>query len=738
MAMKLSVSVKALLLASALPLVGVSTISYAQDDTQKVSRFDDIIVTARKREESLQNVPVAVSALTAGQLERGSVQTILDIAKHIPNVELHTVSQSGASLGASIRGVGFDDLEKTFEPTVGVSVDGVFMASNSGAVVDFFDIASVEVLRGPQGTLFGRNTIAGVINIKRTEPTGEWGGKAEATYGSHERIDLKGLVNVPLGENGGLKLSYRNLKQDSHLFNVTNNERPKNRDSQTASAALKYDFTDKTTATVTYDWYDHNTQPPDVIATGTTENIFCNFFSLGCDEDAGAISRADGNRISVASEQIVSTIKGDGITLNVDHVEDKFALKYIFGQMDFDELAIFNSWGAPTPLFSVRREQEYKQSSHELQFISDFEGPFNFVAGLYHLNTDSYLTSGPISNFTTLQEAQASAVFGEATFDFSDAWSASAGARYTDESKELNLTRFTSDAGRAANDPATVVLNLTPEYEDDNLSYRFSLQRKFDQGMIYASYSTGYRSGGFNNRGSDPLTAGPYESEQVDNVELGIRSRPTDNFQLNITGFMTNYKDKQQFVVTNGTECGLANTATCTFVRNAAKTSNNGIEIESVWTPTDALTVRGSLAYLDVSFDEYIFDARDISDDAKVIYAPKEMGSLTVEHNSSSFGGDLTLSGTLSHRGEQFGNAPWESYSFATGPDITIEAHTQFDLSMTYIKEVGTGDKLKVVVYGTDLFDGDGRVGRAFDAGAFAWQELVDGRAFGVTLGYEF
>jgi iron complex outermembrane receptor protein len=729
---------KALLLTSVVPLAFVSTNTYAQDSDEYAGRLDEIVVTARKRTESLQEVPVAVSALSAGQLERGAVQTVLDIAKHIPNVELHAVTHSGAALGASIRGVGFDDLEKTFEPTVGVSVDGVFMASNSGAVVDFFDIESVEVLRGPQGTLFGRNTIAGVINIKRTAPTGEWGGKVEGTYASHDRVDLKGLVNIPLGENGGLKLNYRNLQQDSHLFNVTNNERPKNRDSETASAALRYDFTDKTTATLTYDWYDHNTQPADEIAVGTSDNFFCGVLAIGCDAGAGAISRAGDNRISVASEQILSTIAGDGITLNVDHEEEKFSLKYIFGVMNFEELAQFNSWGAPTPLFEVRRDQEYEQTSHEVQFISDFDGMFNFVAGVYILDTESFITSGPVANFTTTQDASARAVFGEATFDVSENWTISAGARYTAESKELDLTTFSTTAGRAASDPTTILFNLTPEYEDDNVSFRVSAQRKFDWGMIYSSYSTGYRSGGFNNRGTDLETVGPYDSEKVENIELGIRSRPTDNLQLNLTGFITDYTNKQQFVVTSGTECGLAPTATCTFVRNAAETSNNGVEFEGVWTPTDALTMRGSLAYLDAKFDEYIFDTRDISDNAKVIYAPKTTGSLTVEHNSNVFGGDLTLSATGSHRGKQFGNAPFETYDFATGPDITIEAHTQLDLSATFITEIGSGQEIKFILYGTDVFDRSGRVSRAFDAGAFAWQELVPGREVGVTVGYSF
>ena len=119
----------------------IATLAQAQD-----SLIEEVVVTARKREESLQNVPVAVTALSPSQIEQSGIQSVIDVAKLVPNVELHAVTQSGASLGASIRGMAFDDLEKSYEPTVGVSVDGVFMASNSGAVVDFFDIEGVEVL----------------------------------------------------------------------------------------------------------------------------------------------------------------------------------------------------------------------------------------------------------------------------------------------------------------------------------------------------------------------------------------------------------------------------------------------------------------------------------------------------------------------------------------------------------------------------------------------------------------
>ena len=717
------------------------TFAQAQD-----SLIEEVVVTARKREESLQNVPVAVTALSPSQIEQSGVQTVIDVAKLVPNVELHQVTQSGAALGASIRGMAFDDLEKSYEPTVGISVDGVFMASNSGAVVDFFDIEGIEVLRGPQGTLYGRNTIAGVINIKRTQPTGEFGMKLEGTFAEHDRQDLKGIVNAPLGQRGGIKLSYRNLEMDSHLDNTFTGETPKNRDSEVWGAAVRYDFTDNLTATLTYDDYEHFTQPPDVIATGTTDNVFCGLgvnlggeifgrFAGACDANSGALSKASGYKTSNASEQIYSYLWGDNLTLNAQYTGNKFTLKYIYGKMDFEEEAYFNSWGAPTNLFEVLREQEYEQTSHEVQYLSDLNGPVNFVAGLYFLETDSYLTSGPVSNFTSIQEAEAKAVFGEVIWDISDKWKATAGARWTNEKKDLDTRRFASSEDRRAGGPVAGI--LTPSYDDDNVTYRFVLQRDMSWGMIYGSYATGYRAGGFNSRGSNQPTVGPYDPEEVGSFELGLRSQPTDRLQLNVTGFMAEYTDKQQFVVTDGTQCELANTQTCTFIRNAAETTNRGVEVEGVWLPTDRLTVRATYGFLDAEFDSYDFDGTDISSQAQVIYAPENTLSLMIDHTSSAFGGTLVLSGTYSYRSDIWGATEYAFYNYDSGPEINIDSHDQLDLSATWLRDLGPG-QLKVLLYGTDVLEGDGRVARAYDAGAFAWKELVPGRQLGITVGYEF
>ena len=708
---------------------------------ERVSLLEEVVVTARKREESLQNVPVAVSALSPSQIEQSGVQTLIDVAKLVPNVELHMVSQSGAALGASIRGMAFDDLEKSYEPTVGISVDGVFMASNAGAIVDFFDIEGVEVLRGPQGTLFGRNTIAGVVNIKRTKPTGEFGVKLEGTFADHSRQDLKGIVNVPLGDKGGAKFTYRDLEMDSHLYNTTNNERPKNRDSQVWGAAIRYDFTDNLTATLSYDDYEHWTQPPDPVATGTADNVFCSLAGLGlpfggaCNQNSGALSEAGGYKTSNASEQIRSWMWGENLTLNAQYSGDGFDVKYIYGRMDFQEEAYFNSWGAPQPLFEVLREQEYEQSSHELQFLSDWDGPLNVVAGVYYLETDAFITSGPRSNFQTTQDADALAVFGELNYAVTDLWTVTAGARWTEENKELDNRQYATSPDRRAGAP--IANQLTPSYEDSNVTYRLVLQRELEVGMAYLSYATGYRAGGFNSRGNNSDTVGPYDPEEVGSWELGVRTQPTDRLQLNLTGFYSSYEEKQQFVVTDGSQCGLDATQTCTFIRNAAETTNQGIEFEGVWMPTDSLDIRVTYGYLDAEFDSYDFNGTDIASQAQVIYAPEHTFSVMADHTSSIFGGTLVLSGTWSYRSDIWGATEYAYYNYDTGPEIKIDSHDQLDLSATYLRDLPQG-ALKVMVYGTDVLDGDGRVGRAYDAGAFAWHELVPGRQIGVTVGYEF
>lgn len=723
---------------AATAFVGASVGLTSGEAQAQSSGVDEIIVTARRRDESIQDVPVAVSALSAGQLERGAIQTVVDLEKLAPNVKLHTIAQAGAALGASIRGMGFDDLEKTYEPTVGMSVDGVFMASNAGAVLDFFDIESIEVLRGPQGTLFGRNTIAGVINVRRTAPTGEFGVKFEATNASYNRQDYKAIVNMPLGDKGGVKLSVRDLTSDAYVRNVTRNERAQFQDSDTAALTVKYDFTDSFTATATMESYNHQTQVPDILATGTTDNIFCGVFGLGCASGSADLSRANDYKTAYSSEPLYSFIQGKNFTLNAVYTGPDYTIKSITGRMEFEELMDINSWGAPTPLFKVVRDQEYEQTSQEFQFTSNYDGPLNFVAGVYFLETDAYLDSGPTANFWSQQDAEAMALFGEVTYKLNEDWEVTGGLRYTEEEKDFHIERYGNAADRIAKTNPTYQAT-PPTYSDDNLSYRLIAKRNIDVGMVYASYSTGYRSGGWNARGSDPFTIGPFDSEEVESLEIGIRAEPSESSVVNLTLFTSDYTDKQEQVVTDGTQCGGVATGTCTFIRNAGEVSIDGIELETVVRATDALTVRGSLGYLDAEYDEFVYAGLgNIANQAKVVYAPELNWNVTVEHVQPLGKGELMLAGSYTYTDDSYGRAAYETWNPVSGPDMIIDSYETFDVSATYTTETDSGSQMKLVVYGTDILEAGNRINRLFDAGAFAWGELVPRRQFGVTVGFEF
>ena len=348
----------------------------AQTESSSDYTVEEILVTARKRTESIQDVPVAVSALSVTQIERGNIQRVQDLEKLVPNVEMSDMAFAGGAISAGIRGLTFDDLEKTFETTVGVVIDGVFAASNSGVDLDLFDLESVEVLRGPQGTLFGRNTIGGVINITRTKPTREFGAKIKIDLEEDNTSDLKLILNTPLGDKGGLKVSLRKLQSDSFMFNVTRDEREKARDLESASVSIDFDPTENVNVNFIFDNYNDNSQHNLLAITkfytnnlGAPQGVFA-LLGQGA-AGSGDLSAANDYETVYSAEPFLSGIQGNNMTLRVQWELENHTLKYIAGNNDFTELMDICSWGSPgavvTPncVFPVVRDQNYEQTSHE-------------------------------------------------------------------------------------------------------------------------------------------------------------------------------------------------------------------------------------------------------------------------------------------------------------------------------------------------------------------------------------
>ena len=411
--------------------VGISSHVSAQGDPS--AQLEEVVVTARKRSETLQDVPIAVTALSAGMIERGNITSVVDVKKLAPNVEMVEQPFAGAALSASIRGIGLDDLEKTFEPTVAVSIDGVFLASSAGANVDLFDVEGIEILRGPQGTIFGRNTIGGVINITRTKPTKEFGARLEATLDEFNRQDFKAILNVPLGEKGGIKLGARSLTSDAFTDNVTRNEdNPDHRDLHSSTVSVLYDFTENFSAQFTWDNYDDDTRLIDQLNISSRGNDpdspdfnpqdppfqGANGFALigpaFGSPASGDLSAADDFESTFSGGKFISAIEGDNYTLELNARIRDHNIKFISAFVDTRETMDICSWGSPTEgslfpfgtgtddnpadqpcFFPVLREQAFEQTSNELQITSDFAGPLNYVAGIYYLTSEAPFETGP-------------------------------------------------------------------------------------------------------------------------------------------------------------------------------------------------------------------------------------------------------------------------------------------------------------------------------------------------------
>ncbi len=723
---------------------------------------DEIIVTARKRAESIQDVPVAVSAISPEQIEKGNIGRVQDLMKITPNVVMQDMAFAGGALSASIRGLAFDDLEKSFEPTVAVVIDGVVAGSNAGVDLDLFDIEAIEILRGPQGTLFGRNTIGGVINIKRTKPTGELGAKIKIGVEEDNTQDLQAVVNLPIGEKAGLKIAMRDFSNDSFMYNVTRQETRPQRDLQTYSVSLGVNVTDNLYALLTVDNYDDSSEH-NLLNITPAGWAFCGLFGhCGSTDNSAASDYTE----TFQAIPFLSGIEGTNLTLNLEWEGDNYTFKSISGHNDFEEVMDICSWGGsgttgfgafsdrpagtnPTRyqdsqcMFPVVRDQNFEQTSQEFQLISNFDGPLNYILGAYFLESSSYMDSGPVQNYISEEDKEATAFFGELNYDFNEEWGVTVGARYTEEDKELNTGNFATYTNKQARN---YVGQFNGSFTDDNLSYRVILERNFDQGMVYASYTTGFRSGGWQSRGvggylgganatNTPQDYGPYESEEVESIELGLRSELNDGkLVFNATAFMADYTDKQEVVVTGGFAPCLP---TCTFVVNAGDVEISGLEIDAKALLSDSLSVNAAIGILDSEYKTFDYNGTDVADDSQLIFAPESTVSLGFDYDIAMETGEMTFSGNLSMFDEYSGR--YTPLQTTPGLDLMVPSHEALDLSLTYSRETDSGGTMKIVVFGNDILEEGGRLARPFDAApTFSFASPLKRQHFGMSIGFEF
>jgi iron complex outermembrane recepter protein len=754
--------------------------AYAQDAAaeEDTGGIETITVTARKRVEDVQDVPLAVTGISGEALENRYVPDVRAIAKYMPNVQLGQVQFSGATLSASIRGLTFADIERSFEPAVATAIDGVFLASNTGALIDMFDVESIEVLRGPQGTLFGRNTIGGIINVKRSRPTGELGAKVSATVGSYGRHDFKGVFNAPIIKDVlALKVGVFSVNSDSLTYNYFTGENDPGLDRLGFTGTLLFTPTDNFEALFTYEHLKDRSNYPQLVNQSLPGSLACDGFGLCFNAPLASnptgptlqqIYESSGYRASLTDVPFTAPLDADNMTLNMKYSGENFDIVSVTGLWkNSDDLDIDNIGHRLVPghaLFHPVRHLNGKQFSQELRFDSNFDGLFNIVAGVYYFRSTYRLESQDVflsglvpgspeietlvDSFSAGQKVTSYAAFAETYWQLTDSTRVTVGGRYTKEKKKFNVQKpFVPPAEGGpyqCPDPTSAHIPCrTGELSFSKFTPRVSIDQKFgDDIMVYASWSRGFRSGGWNGRpGSTPDTIGPYEPETVDSYELGLRSKFADNRALfNLTVFQTNYNNKQEDQITANP---VNPASTVTFVNNAGKARFRGVEIEAQFKPTDNLHLFASGGYLEGKYLSFL-DANgvDVRASKNLRYAPKWNASL---------GGELTIPvGAGDNRFQLGANVKYldkyatESNKDTVGPVILgyarefIPAHTSVDGSISYFGKFEGGAEYKLSAFINDAFHSGGRIVRSSQAGPFWFSDRVPNRTWGVELQLDF
>ncbi len=709
----------------------------AQESAAAAGRgvLEEVVVTARKREESLQEVGQSVSAFSGSEIESRFADDISEIVDVSPNLIIDDTAQGPGGVAAiSLRGIGVSEVESSFDPAVGVVIDGVFLGKASGSITKLIDVERVEVLRGPQGTLFGRNSIGGVINITRAKPTQEVSGKIRGSYGSFDTTELDGMFNFGLGEQVAVKLTASWHDQAEGFYdNLTTGREDGEIEYTMFGAHILWTPTETMDLEYSYTREEYDQDTPPLLNVAQPNQLFCSTFGF-CAEDID--TPASGDRFDVTQNgPNDATFDADTHIVSAAWaINDEFSLDYIFGYRETEETVSQDFDATPLTLFETTRPEDYDQTSHELRLTRSGER-LDFVVGAYLFDMEYTidLTSfigffGPtVLTFpqTANQETDSWALFFEADYNLTDELVLTVGGRYSDDEKQAQITNdlFISQPSpvKESWSEFTPKLGLKWFVEDDL--------------MFYALYSSGYRAGGFNGRPTTQQAADlPYDPETVDNYEIGMKSEWLDNrLRLNASLFRMEYDDKQE----EQSVAVVGGTGQQTVVANASSATIWGIEVDFVYLPElDGLELSGNLGWLDASYDDFVADIGrgGVTDNEDLDFrrAPEWNASLAVRYQWQLGAGTA------------WARAGWHfidkhEMTLANSPQTRNDAQHLVDASINY-----DWGNASVSLFGRNLLDEDGYT-IGFDVGGVAapgslWSYATprDPRTYGLQLSYAF
>jgi len=611
----------------------------------RVEVLESIVVTARRREERLQDTPIAVTALSSAALERQQVVSTTDLDKVAPNLQFHsygTLTGNNSAAQVFIRGIGQTDATPAVDPGVGIYIDEVYMGRAVGGAMEFRDIANVQILRGPQGTLFGRNTIGGAVLLTTNSPGEDAGSSVRLGLGEDNLHELFAAFDLPINDQWAARLSLGGRERDGYVTRVSDGVDLGNEKMYTGQAALRWKPADALVFTLRGDYTNEDENgSPFVFRAMNEAATFVGAASIaaGCpnildpfpppllvgplaDPRCGNDAQALGSFRNGGTYPASSELENRGVSLVARwDVNDVLAFKSITADRRLDWSGTRDADNTPLLILHTNYTSESKQFSQELQALIDSDR-LDGVFGLYYFDEDSFdrllvPLGNPGTSYDTQRvamDAEAQAAFTEWTFKFTDALSATAGVRYTEETKGLQATMFNvAPATRAEPPPPTALcpfggppptqtncLFITTdrfERKFSSTTASASIQYRFNERlMTYLSWSQGFKSGGFNQRynaappGNAPIS---FNDETAESWELGLKSDPTESLRVNVAAFSTKYDDIQMTY-----RLGVV-----PLLFNAGVASIDGGELEVAFAPTHDLLLDASIGYLDAKFD---------------------------------------------------------------------------------------------------------------------------------------
>jgi iron complex outermembrane recepter protein len=719
------------------------TPAFAQAAADEEAIGDDIVVTATRGESLLSKTPIAMTAIAGEALREAGITNPTQLEESVPNLSI----VRGNGLQITIRGVTSTDGTEKGDPSAAFLLDGIYLARPQAQEVSFFDLERVEVLRGPQGTLFGRNSTAGVVHVISTRPKFEFGASVDASYANFDNINATATVNVPLGDTFAIRAAANFDRRDNYLIDANagdgvNLDPFKNNKSLRLSALFKPN--DALSILIIG---DYNTIKGNPTNTVLTSNFYDNIPSGA----RPTFDRPNYRDPSYRAGRLVPLAQGQqafrdnvekGVMGEVNYDFGPAIFTYLGSYRKSDRTEFSNFASGPVTADFVGK---YWQTSQEVRLALSGDGPLQAQVGGYYFKEKSgiafFLNNllGPNTRFGFPQDptiAENKSVFGQATYEIVPDVKLTGGVRYSRDLKS-RVGKTVLDIYNSVGNSYSVGTFITRNvFQINDASRTFSkvtwkggIDYDSPLGLIFASVSTGYKAGGFNDgceTGTGPTCSLPagalyYDPETLTSYEAGFKLKFSPEFRVNGTIFHYDYKGLQLSQVAN--VCG----GPCQVTTNAAVAKVDGVELDALIQPTDNFTVRLALNYLDARYNTFIPTPGVNLAGRPLSRSPKWSWSAGVNYAVPVGEGKVVADVSIRGRSE-YDLTDLANYAYFYQP-----AHSKTDLSLTY---TAPSDRFYVGAYVENLENN--LVVTSAGTGGFGTVTFSDPRSYGVRAGFKF